>query len=376
MNAYQERQLTDKRRQAIHRPAIIFSMGIALLLGACSGRPISSQPESGTCGDGIVDRNEECDGENLGGKDCRSIGYTGGSLICSASCMLDVSGCLALATCGNGFLDSNEECDCGISQDTMPATCHTSNLDEPNADCRSDCTLPRCGDGIVDSAAGEACDDGNLTNSDACPDGVGGTCQPATCGDGIVWIGHEQCDCGASQDTMPATCHTNNSNEPDAECRPDCTLPHCGDGIVDSATGEECDDGNTVPGDGCNAECRIEACGNAVVDVGEGCDDGNHNNHDACLDDVANGGTCQPARCGDGIVWADREQCDCADTEENQPATCMSPNANTPDADCRLDCTVQRCGDAIVDTLHGEECDDGNAINGDGCSAACRIENN
>jgi cysteine-rich repeat protein len=32
------------------------------------------------------------------------------------------------------------------------------------------------------------------------------------------------------------------------------------------------------------------------------------------------------------------------------------------------------CGDAIVDYLQGEECDDGNTTNGDGCSASCKIE--
>ncbi len=38
------------------------------------------------------------------------------------------------------------------------------------------------------------------------------------------------------------------------ECRSDCTVPRCGDGIFDA--GEVCDDGNTVGGDGCAADCR------------------------------------------------------------------------------------------------------------------------
>ncbi len=36
-------------------------------------------------------------------------------------------------------------------------------------------------------------------------------------------------------------------------CRTDCTVPACGDGILDG--GEVCDDGNTVGGDGCAANC-------------------------------------------------------------------------------------------------------------------------
>ena len=32
--------------------------------------------------------------------------------------------------------------------------------------CRRDCTVPRCGDGLVDG--GEVCDDGNVRNGDLC----------------------------------------------------------------------------------------------------------------------------------------------------------------------------------------------------------------
>jgi cysteine-rich repeat protein len=36
-------------------------------------------------------------------------------------------------------------------------------------------------------------------------------------------------------------------------CRTDCTVPRCGDGLLDP--GERCDDGNTSGGDGCRADC-------------------------------------------------------------------------------------------------------------------------
>lgn len=58
----------------------------------------------------------------------------------------------------------------------------------------------------------------------------------------------------------------------------------CGDGVVDP--GEQCDDGNTVSGDGCSSTCTIETaqpvCGNGVVETGEQCDDGNTTNGDGC----------------------------------------------------------------------------------------------
>jgi cysteine-rich repeat protein len=51
-------------------------------------------------------------------------------------------------------------------------------------------SVAACGNGIVE--AGEACDDGNADNTDACLD----TCAAASCGDGYVWDGVEECDDG------------------------------------------------------------------------------------------------------------------------------------------------------------------------------------
>lgn len=65
---------------------------------------------------------------------------------------------------------------------------------------------------------------------------------PPVCGDGIVQLG-EECDDG--------------NLDPVDGCEPDCTqTPVCGDGTVQ--TGEECDDGNVLPDDGCDAVCLLE----------------------------------------------------------------------------------------------------------------------
>jgi hypothetical protein len=67
------------------------------------------------------------------------------------------------------------------------------NSEEPDAHCRTDCRLARCGDGIVDSD--EDCDDGTA-NSDA-PDSPCRTdCTPRRCGDAVV-DSDEMCDAGA-----------------------------------------------------------------------------------------------------------------------------------------------------------------------------------
>jgi len=71
--------------------------------------------------------------------------------------------------------------------------------------------------------------------------------------------------------------------------------PGCGDGINQSP--EECDDGNGVPGDGCNGVCKVEpnwncpkegpcvkkiVCGDGLIGAGEVCDDGNTTDGDGC----------------------------------------------------------------------------------------------
>jgi cysteine-rich repeat protein len=40
--------------------------------------------------------------------------------------------------------------------------------------CDFNCTPPVCGDGIVNQAAGEHCDDGNNNNTDACNNSCSG----------------------------------------------------------------------------------------------------------------------------------------------------------------------------------------------------------
>lgn len=57
------------------------------------------------------------------------------------------------------------------------------------------------------------------------------------------------------------------------------------------------------------------------------------------------------ASCGDGQL-DDEEACDAG---------------ATPNADCDSDCTLSNCGDGIVNTLSGEECDDGNSNALDSC---------
>ena len=172
----------------------------------------------------------------------------------------------------------------------------------------------------------------------------------------------------------------------------------CGDGINNQNGIEDCDDGNTLPGDGCNGACKVEnnwtcpsagpctrkiKCGDGVIGPGEVCDDGNTLDNDGC------NSTCtvqDPAfHCVAGEPCTRVSKCDNSRIEAGEK--CDDGNSNSGDG-CSSTCQLEpgwvcpkpgspckpapRCGDGVLNTSIGEVCDDGNTKDGDGCSANCK----
>ena len=165
----------------------------------------------------------------------------------------------------------------------------------------------------------------------------------------------------------------------------ECVDPSCGDGQREGA--EECDDGNQEAGDTCTNDCTIAVCGDGVhrtdVQAGEdgyeACDDGNLINSDGCDTECVR--HCSPA-CGDGEACLEEEDdlvCRpviCGDGRRDPVEECDDGNNDRTDACVNLpngNCANARCGDSFLQA-GVEACDDGNVVDGDGCSGACRVE--
>lgn len=277
---------------------------------SCAGEPSTCD---GICGDGVQRGTEACDDGNSRNDDD-----------CVFACQL--------AACGDGFVRT---------RGTPPF----EQCEPPNtATCDAACAViipPSCGDGVVQSGLGEECDDGNTNDRDDCVAG----CRLPSCGDGYLHSSgtgpFEQCE-PPNTDTCDATCQA---------------LPFCGDGILATALGEECDDGNGDNGDGCIIGCKLAFCGDGFRHRGvEECEPPNTATCDAtCLEITA-------PRCGNRIVDPGEE--------------CDDGNNSSRD-DCPATCETARCGDGFVRTKGTppfEECDDGNASPGDGCSPTCTVE--
>ncbi|MDH5717840.1 MAG: hypothetical protein OEZ22_09400 [Spirochaetia bacterium] len=190
-----------------------------------------------------------------------------------------------------------------------------------------------CGDGII-QAAYEACDDGDLDNTDICLD----TCELATCGDGFVQAGVEDCD---SSGTDTASC-----------VGATCLTSTCGDGYTNTAASEQCDSSGTDTASCVGATCLTSTCGDGYTNTAasEQCDSSGTDTA-SCV-----GATCLTSTCGDGYTnAAASEQCDSNGTDT---ASCVGAT-----------CNISTCGDGYTNTAASEQCDS-NGIDTASCVGA------
>jgi len=157
--------------------------------------------------------------------------------------------------CGNSVLEGSEKCDCGYdgicnSVELGGNTCTTVKgsywygtlgCTAPPTGCQFDTSkCYYCGNSVKEGA--EQCDDGNHNSNDGCSS----TCKTEYCGDGVTQTAlGEECDYGVD-------------NGKGLGCSATCKTEYCGDGVPQEGRGELCDDGNTNSGDGCCSTCAVE----------------------------------------------------------------------------------------------------------------------
>jgi fibro-slime domain-containing protein len=257
------------------------------------------------CGNRRIEAGEKCDdGNTLGNDGCSSTCQLEAGWVC----LVPGTACKQAPHCGDGIVQPSlgEVCDDGNQKDNdgCSADCKTKGpgcVCTPGQLCK--CPTVKCGNGTIEGS--EQCDDGNTKPGDGCS----GTCQIETgyacpftnapcvpdCGDGIVLKPMEQCDPAVPGTHVADACSSTCKFNPGWACTGDppnnCHQTVCGDGKVEGSEG--CDDGNTLPNDGCSPTCHAEPncssttgtctskCGDGLV-VNEGCDDGNTNNGDGC----------------------------------------------------------------------------------------------
>ncbi|NLN61451.1 MAG: hypothetical protein GX146_01035 [Myxococcales bacterium] len=114
-----------------------------------------------TCGNGALEPPETCDGDDLGGETCTSLGYTGGTLACAANCIkFDTSACTGTPPGG----DTEAPC--------VPKTCldHDANCGELDDGCGAPLQCGTCEGELTCGGAGlpNVC---GTTCGDGCPEG-------------------------------------------------------------------------------------------------------------------------------------------------------------------------------------------------------------
>ena len=219
------------------------------------------------CGDGVrTSVYEVCDDGNNEDGD-----------YCSANCKT-VTG-----SCGDGTVQSNEECDNASDNGRTNCAYGETSCELCTNQCRKIAgATSYCGDGIIDGTNGENCDDPSTNGQTDCAYGEE-SCTVCTsdcvtaagttsfCGDGNVDSANgETCDNASDNGRMDCTYGETSCNVCTNECLIEAgTTSYCGDGTTDSANGEVCDDGDENGEVGhCNGTCS------GIVEIPETPDEG------------------------------------------------------------------------------------------------------
>jgi cysteine-rich repeat protein len=253
-------------------------------------------------------------------------------------------------TCGNGVEDYGEQCDDGNQNNgdgcSYPGCQFENNINPP---CPYGTTL--CSDGTCSKNCYYTDTEvTNCNNNGACEEGEGCTCLDCygnvdTCAEGLICnIFNAACCNGASDGRCDLEC---------SNVDPDCGPAVCGNGYRE--IGEECDDGNTVSGDGCASDCKLEILSTCCVEGTAECEDNTCSLNCYVTDNsiVQNGDNC----CS-GLTFSIVDQACCNTVSDGycnpychyvDPDCFTNPSGDEKDGICTtMDSTTDTCDDGIL----------------------------
>ncbi len=389
------------------------------------------------CGNGALDPGEDCDGADLAGATCASIGFPGGDLACGVACFYDTAGCIGSEVCfdgvdnnGNGKLDCQEVAcadACGdaclapllVGDGESQSGYTAGHANALHASCTAESgpelvfVVTAAQTGVLDVTLVE---DGGAPFSVSVRSSCGADASEIACSAAYLPGTGDQkkvtVPVVAGQSLFIVVDGDGASAAGSFTIFPQSRPLFCGDGVEDAP--ETCDDGNDAVGDGCSPTCQLEptevepngsiAASNPIgspwyaqvspagdVDVvqislqtaaglavwTDGLGDGK------CLDGSMD--TVVTLLDGAGNTLATNDDhagaCSLASVASLAPgayfARIEAPAGASQAAATfpyQLHASTFHCGDAAL--AIGEECDDGNVTGGDGCSATCKVEVN
>jgi cysteine-rich repeat protein len=382
------------------------------------------------CGNDLAEGDEDCDGQSFApGVTCRAFGFDAGTLGCHEDCTANTDDCHGTEFCFDGRdNDGDGEIDCLDSEDCAVA-CSDPCAAAPLLDDPASVSGLLSGSSDLGSASCSSADSGpelayrlavattglldiELRSLEQLTVSVRRVCGsvaselgcsadrlslPVTEGETLYLVVEGYSETNAGDFSLRAT------------SRPADT---CGDGHLDPT--EQCEDGNTTPGDGCDESCRLESTEtepNDTIDAADAFSEPFYARIDPETDQdytaivVDRGpaslrvntynvglGMCELHMMDSELALFDPEGALIAEADDGGdgmcarlstfglPAATYTVRVKASDAAAPgtttfpylLGVSVDACGNGTV--AAGEQCDDGNTANGDGCSSLCRLE--